>query len=84
MYDSKQPTKDEKQIKDFMIAKYEKKKYYSDSASQNIQNGVQSSKPSTVTTVTTTYQVNILIFINLYYYLCTFIYRNLVMMLHQP
>jgi len=25
MYDSKLPTKDEKQIKDFMVAKYEKK-----------------------------------------------------------
>lgn len=55
MYDSKQPTKDEKQIKDFMVAKYEKKMYYSDPVSQKLTNGVQS-KP-TITTVTSSYQV---------------------------
>jgi len=54
MYDSKLPTKDEKQIKDFMVAKYEKKMYYCDPVSQN---GMQS-KP-TVTAITTNYHVNI-------------------------
>jgi len=56
MYDSKQPTKDEKQIKEFMIAKYEKKMYYSDQVSQKLNNGIQA-RP-TVTTVTTNHQVN--------------------------
>lgn len=42
MYDSKQPTKDEKQIKDFMIAKYEKKMYYTDPVSEKVQNETQS------------------------------------------
>lgn len=60
MYDSKQPTKDEKQIKDFMVSKYEKKMYYSDPVSQKSSNGIQS-KP-TVTTVTPSYQVNLKIF----------------------
>jgi len=65
MYDSKQPTKDEKQIKDFMVAKYEKKKYYCDPVSQNEQNeqnGVQTSKSPIVTNVTTTYEVNTKLF----------------------
>lgn len=57
MYDSNQPTKDEKQIKDFMVAKYEKKMYYSDLVTQKLNNGIQT-KPS-VTPVTTNYQVNI-------------------------
>lgn len=54
-YDSKQPTKDEKQIKDFMVDKYEKKMYYTDPVSQKLSNGVQS-KP-TITAVTSNYQV---------------------------
>jgi len=54
MYDSKQPTNDEKQIKDFMVAKYEKKMYYSDQVSQKLSNGIQT-KP----TITTNHQVNI-------------------------
>ncbi|XP_050527093.1 uncharacterized protein LOC126897487 isoform X3 [Daktulosphaira vitifoliae] len=41
-YDIEQSTKDEKQIKDFMIAKYEKKIYYSDPISQKPRNGFQS------------------------------------------
>jgi len=57
MYDSKQPTKDEKQIKDFMVAKYEKKMYYSDLVSQKLNNGIQS-KPI-VTTISTNHQVSI-------------------------
>lgn len=57
MYDSKQPTKDEKQIKDFMVAKYEKKMYYSDPVSQKLKNGFQA--PAVITPVTTAYQVNI-------------------------
>lgn len=55
MYDSTQPTKDEKQIKDFMVSKYEKKLYYSDPVSQKPKNGIQSNP--TITTTTTTYQV---------------------------
>lgn len=35
LYDSEIPTSDEQQIKDFMIAKYEKKRYYVDPASSN-------------------------------------------------
>ncbi|VVC34195.1 Arf GTPase activating protein [Cinara cedri] len=54
MYDSKQPTNDEKQIKDFMVSKYEKKMYYSDPVSLKLTNGVQSK--STITTVTSSYQ----------------------------
>lgn len=54
MYDSNQPTKDEKQIKDFMVSKYEKKMYYSDPVPQKLKNGIQSNP-----TVTTTNQVNI-------------------------
>lgn len=42
MYDSNHPTKDEKQIKDFMVAKYEKKMYYSDHVSKKLQNGTES------------------------------------------
>lgn len=57
MYDSKQPTNDEKQIKDFMVAKYEKKMYYSDQVSQKLSNGIQT-RP-TVTNITTNHQVNI-------------------------
>jgi len=56
MYDSKQPTKDEKQIKEFMVAKYEKKMYYSDQVSQKLNNGTQA-RPA-VTTFTTNHQVN--------------------------
>lgn len=82
MYDSNQPTTDEKQIKDFMVAKYEKKMYYSDPVSQKLKNGIQSNP--TVTTVTTTYQVNIKYFIIVYVYLYMCIYRNLVKILHQP
>lgn len=58
MHGSKQPTKDEKQIKDFMVDKYEKKIYYFDSVSQKIDNGIQS-KP-VVTNVTSTHQVSYL------------------------
>ncbi|XP_060857295.1 arf-GAP domain and FG repeat-containing protein 1 isoform X2 [Metopolophium dirhodum] len=54
MYDSKQPTKDEKQIKEFMVAKYEKKMYYSDQVSQKLNNGTQA-RPA-VTTFTTNHQ----------------------------
>ncbi|KAL4127245.1 hypothetical protein QTP88_011426 [Uroleucon formosanum] len=54
MYDSKQPTKDEKQIKEFMVAKYEKKMYYSDQVSQKLNNGIQA-RP-VVTSVTTNHQ----------------------------
>ncbi|XP_060846931.1 arf-GAP domain and FG repeat-containing protein 1 isoform X1 [Rhopalosiphum padi] len=54
MYDSKQPTNDEKQIKDFMVAKYEKKMYYSDQVSQKLTNGIQT-RPF-VTTITTNHQ----------------------------
>lgn len=53
MYDSNQPTKDEKQIKDFMVAKYEKKMYYSDQVSKKLSNGSTQSNPS----VTTNHQV---------------------------
>lgn len=60
MYDSKQPTKDEKQIKEFMVDKYEKKMYYSDPVSQKLDGDIQS-KPM-VTTVTSTCQVNIKMF----------------------
>jgi len=63
MYDSKQPTKDEKQIKEFMVAKYEKKMYYSDQVSQKLNNGIQA-RP-TVTSVTTNHQVNINYFLYL-------------------
>lgn len=49
MYNSKQATKDEKQVKDFMIAKYEKKTYYSDPVPQKLQNGFES-KPLTIAT----------------------------------
>lgn len=52
MYDSNQPTKDEKQIKDFMVAKYEKKMYFSDLVSKKLLNGTQSN-PS----ITTSHQV---------------------------
>lgn len=63
MYDSTQPTKDEKQIKDFMVAKYEKKLYYSDPVSQKINNGIQTKPTVTTSTVTTAYEVNINIFL---------------------
>jgi len=56
MYDTKQPTKDEKQIKEFMVAKYEKKMYYSDQVSQKLNNGIQATPA--VTTLTTNHQVN--------------------------
>jgi len=56
MYDSKQPTKDEKQIKELMVEKYEKKMYYSDQVSQKLNNGIHA-RP-TVTTVSTNHQVN--------------------------
>lgn len=57
MYDSKQPTNNEKQIKEFMVAKYEKKIYYTDPVSQKSNDDIQT-KP-TVTTVTSNYQVSI-------------------------
>ncbi|XP_050426317.1 uncharacterized protein LOC126836739 isoform X3 [Adelges cooleyi] len=56
-YDSKQPTKDEKQIKDFMISKYEKKTYYSDPVAQKPRNGFQP-KPSVTQNITTTTNQN--------------------------
>lgn len=59
MYDSKQPTNDEKQIKEFMVAKYEKKMYYTDPVSQKSNDGFQT-KP-TASTVTSNYQVNIIL-----------------------
>lgn len=83
MYDSKQPTKDEKQIKDFMVAKYEKKKYYSDPGLQNEQNGIQSSsKPPSFTAVTTTtYQVIILAY---FIDMCCFFYMHTFIYLQKP
>lgn len=58
MYGSKQLTKDEKQIKDFMVDKYERKIYYSDPASKKLDNDVQSI-PTNTTVSSTTYEVNI-------------------------
>jgi hypothetical protein len=59
MYDSTQPTKDEKQIKDFMVAKYEKKMYYSDPVSQKLNNGIQAKSTVTTPIITAAYEVNI-------------------------
>lgn len=82
MYDSKQPTKDEKQIKEFMIAKYEKKMYYSDPVSQKLNNGIQT-KP-TVTTATTTYQVNICSYsFNVIYFMLKIYLFNIIKYLHS-
>uniref|UniRef100_A0A1B6LKD6 Arf-GAP domain-containing protein n=1 Tax=Graphocephala atropunctata TaxID=36148 RepID=A0A1B6LKD6_9HEMI len=53
LLDAQQPTKDEQQIKDFMIAKYERKRYYIDPAvasaiSKNVNgNSPSPSKPNT-------------------------------------
>lgn len=89
MYDSTHPTKDEKQIKDFMVAKYEKKMYYSDPVNQKLKNGIQSNP--TIPAVTTTYQVIIIIWllkINKEYliFIYVFVFRNLgiLVILHQP
>ncbi|XP_025425504.1 arf-GAP domain and FG repeat-containing protein 1 isoform X1 [Sipha flava] len=56
MYDSTQPTKDEKQIKDFMVAKYEKKMYYSDPVSQKLNNGIQAKSTVTTPIITAAYE----------------------------
>lgn len=78
MYDSQQPTKDEKQIKEFMVAKYEKKLYYSDPVPQKLKNGIQT-KP-TVTTNTTHpvnvfnyFDVTLILILYLFTYQCIFI-----------